>query len=98
VLPAKVISFMILDINTRSSARPASSTPSRKDASLLTRHITLWHTRMMIKLTGWAPKQSAGVELLRVDPEGLLVKVQVVSSPISAAFTHGARGHSTLVG
>ena len=97
MLPAKVISFMILDINTRSSARPASSSPSRKDASLLTRHITLWHTRM-IKLTGWAPKQSAGVELLRVDPEGLLVKVQVVSSPISAVFTHGARGHSTLVG
>ena len=86
MLPAKVISFMILDINTRSSARPASSSPSRKGASLLTR------------LTGWAPKQSAGVELLRVDPEGLLVKVQVVSSPISAAFTHGARGHSTLVG
>ena len=97
MLPAKVISFMILDISTRSSARPASSSPSRKDASLLTRHITLWHTRM-IKLTGWAPKQSAGVELLRVDPEGLLVKVQVVSSPISAVFTHGARDHSTLVG
>ena len=38
------------------------------------------------------------VELLRVDPEGLLVKGQVVSSPISAVFTHGARDHSTLVG